>query len=98
MCDGCTAALRRIEAPLCERCGAPTAWPVERCRECAGRRLGFASARRAVGSDAAAPRPLHAWKESGLRRLAAGAAQPPSQRVAPPQAGALTFAPADRAP
>ena len=26
------------------RCGAPTAWPVDRCLECSGRRLAFASA------------------------------------------------------
>ena len=40
--------LRRLQAPRCERCGAPTAWPVERCRECAGRRIAFAT--RAGGS------------------------------------------------
>src|SRR4051794_5455603 len=65
----------RAVPPLCARCGAPRAWPVERCRECAGRRLGFASARAAVGYDAAARRVVHAWKERGLRRLAAEAAQ-----------------------
>ena len=33
------------------RCGAPTAWPVRRCAECAGRRLAFVSARAAVEYD-----------------------------------------------
>src|SRR5690349_6123475 len=56
LCAGCRDELPRIEPPLCARCGAPTVWPVERCRECAGRRLGFASARAAVGYDPAARR------------------------------------------
>jgi predicted amidophosphoribosyltransferase len=96
LCPGCREELPRIEPPLCARCGAPTAWPVERCRECAGRRLGFASARAAVGYDAAARRLVHAWKERGLRRLAAEAAQLVADRVPPPGVDALTFVPTDR--
>jgi competence protein ComFC len=96
LCAGCRADLPRIEPPLCARCGAPTAWPVERCRECVGRRLGFASARAAVGYDAAARRLVHAWKERGLRRLAAEAALLVAERLPPPEVDALTFVPADR--
>jgi ComF family protein len=96
LCAGCREELPRIEPPLCARCGAPTAWPVERCRECAGRRLAFASARAAVGYDAAARRLVHAWKERGLRRLAAEAAQLVAERVARPDVDALAFVPADR--
>ncbi len=96
LCADCREELQRIEPPLCARCGAPTAWPVERCRECAGRRLGFASARAAVGYDAAARRLVHAWKERGLRRLAAEAAQLVGERIRPPGVDALTFVPADR--
>jgi predicted amidophosphoribosyltransferase len=96
LCIACREELPRIEPPLCARCGAPTAWPVGRCRECAGRRLGFASARAAVGYDAAARRLVHAWKERGLRRLAAAAAQLVAERVPPPAVDALTFVPADR--
>jgi predicted amidophosphoribosyltransferase len=96
LCAGCREQLQRIEPPLCARCGAPTAWPVERCRECAGRRLGFASARAAVGYDAAARRFVHAWKERGLRRLAAEAAQLVVERLPAPGVDALTFVPADR--
>jgi predicted amidophosphoribosyltransferase len=88
--------LPRIEPPICARCGAPTAWPVERCRECAGRRLGFASARAAIGYDAAARRLVHAWKERGLRPLAAEVAQLVAERLPPPEVEALTFVPADR--
>lgn len=96
LCAACREELPRLEPPLCERCGAPTAWPVERCRECAGRRLGFASARAAVGYDAAARRLVHAWKERGLRRLAAEVAQLVAERLPPPEVDALTFVPADR--
>ncbi len=96
LCAVCRDELPRIEPPLCIRCGAPTAWPVERCRECAGRRLAFASARGAVGYDAAARRLVHAWKERGLRRLAADAAQLVAERVPPPAVEALTFVPSDR--
>src|SRR6185437_2976146 len=95
LCGQCREELQRIEPPLCARCGAPTAWPVERCRECAGRRLGFASARAAVGYDEAARRLVHAWKERGLRRLAAEAAQLVAERVPPPEVDALTFVPSD---
>jgi len=97
LCAGCREELPRIEPPLCARCGAPTAWPVERCRECAGRRLGFASARAAVGYDEAARRFVHAWKERGLRRLATEAAQLVAEQLPPPAVDALVFVPADRA-
>lgn len=96
LCATCREELTRIEPPLCARCGAPTAWPVERCRECEGRRLGFATARAAVGYDAAARRIVHAWKERGLRRLAVEAAQLVTERLPPPEVEALTFVPADR--
>jgi ComF family protein len=74
VCDACTATLKRIVAPRCERCGGPTAWPVQRCAECEGRRLAFATARAAVEYDGPVRRIVAAWKERGLRRLAAWAA------------------------
>jgi competence protein ComFC len=95
LCGHCRQELPRLEPPLCERCGAPTAWPVERCRECAGRRLAFATARAAVGYDDAARRLVHGWKERGLRRLDAEAARLVAERVPPPGVDALTFVPAD---
>src|SRR5690242_10563322 len=85
LCDGCREELPRIEPPLCTRCGAPTVWPVQRCRECAGRRLAFASARAAVGYDSAVRRVVHAWKERGLRRLSAEAARLVGERVPRPE-------------
>jgi predicted amidophosphoribosyltransferase len=95
LCGSCLAGLPRIGPPLCERCGAPTAWPVHRCRECAGRRLAFASARAAVAYDAAVRRVVAGWKEHGLRGLAGDAAALVGAVVPPPGAVTVTFVPPD---
>jgi len=95
LCDGCRATVLPIRAPLCARCGAPTAWPVERCGECSGRRLAFAQARAAVVYTGAARALVAGWKERGLRRLAVEAADLVEQAVAQPDADALTFVPGD---
>jgi ComF family protein len=77
------------------RCGAPTPWPVERCRECTGRRLAFAHARAAVAYDDAAKALVGAWKERGQRSLARIAADIVDGVVARPDSYTLTFVPAD---
>jgi ComF family protein len=96
LCGRCRSGLRRLEPPLCARCGAPTAWDVRRCAECAGRRLAFASARAAVAYDAAARLVVRAWKEQGLRRLAALAAELVTEGVVRPDAAAVAVVPPDR--
>ena len=96
LCDACREALPQLRPPLCERCGAPTAWPVARCRECSGRRLAFASARAAVAYDEGVRRLVAAWKERGLRRLATEAAELVVEALPPPRAGTLAFVPPDR--
>src|SRR5439155_14122179 len=95
LCGLCRAQLRRLGAPRCERCGAPTAWPVERCRECSGRRIAFASATAAVAYDDPARRVVAAWKEQGLRNLAVLAAELVAQSVPRPRAYTISFVPAD---
>jgi ComF family protein len=95
VCDGCTAALRRIEPQVCGRCGAPTAWPVQRCGECAGRRLAFAHARAALVYDDRLREVVIAWKERGLRRLAAWAAAVIGESLARPDAACVVFVPGD---
>jgi predicted amidophosphoribosyltransferase len=95
LCPTCFAGLPRIEPPLCERCGLATAWPVRRCRECAGRRPAFASARAAVRYDDAVRSFVAAWKERELRRLAAAAVSVVLEVVPPPCAAAVTFVPPD---
>jgi ComF family protein len=93
VCGGCRSALRRICPPLCERCGAPTAWPVSRCAECSGRRLAFAHARAAVEYDEPVRKVVAAWKERGLRRLAAWAAEVVVDTLARPDVAAITHVP-----
>jgi predicted amidophosphoribosyltransferase len=95
LCLACRDGLRRVPPPLCERCGAPTAWPVRRCGECAGRRLAFASARAAIVYDDAARALVRSWKERGLRGLASVAADLVERAVARPEAIALCPVPPD---
>jgi len=96
VCVPCLESLPRVRPPLCERCGAPTAWPVRRCSECSGRRLAFATARAAVAYDDGVRAIVTGWKEHGLRRLAATAADVVVGALARPDADALTFVPPDR--
>jgi predicted amidophosphoribosyltransferase len=96
LCAECAAGLTRVCAPLCNRCGAPSAWPVERCAECAGRRLPFRTARAAVVYDSVAKALVSAWKERGLRSLAGLAAGLVAEAVPRPETGGVTFVPGDR--
>jgi predicted amidophosphoribosyltransferase len=96
LCARCRTALVLLTGPRCERCGAPTAWPVERCAECSGRRLSFRTARAAVAYDGPARDLVAAWKERGLRALAVEAAELVVEVVPRPPAAALTFVAGDR--
>lgn len=95
LCERCRAGLRRLSGPCCACCGAPTAWPVERCRECGGRRLAFASARAAVAYAGPARPFVHGWKERGLRRAADIAADIVISAVERPAVEVVTPVPAD---
>src|SRR5262249_11159324 len=95
VCDACRGLLRPLRGPLCARCGAPTAWPVERCLECSGRRLAFGSARAAVRYQDPARSLVRAWKERGLRRFASRAAEPVVEHVPRPAADVITYIPPD---
>jgi ComF family protein len=95
LCASCRDALPRLQGPSCARCGAPTAWPVARCRECSGRRLGFGTARAAVAYNRAAAAFVADWKERGIRKLAVAAAELVAETLAPPPVEALVFVPPD---
>lgn len=95
LCARCRGRLPVLEPPLCARCGAPTVWPVRRCRECAGRRLAFATARSAVAYDDAVRRLVAGWKERGLRGLGDDAAALVAERLVRPDVTLVTFVPAD---
>ena len=95
ICAECRAALLVLRPPLCARCGAPVAWPVERCSECAGRRLAFATARAGVAYEGPARALVAAWKERGLRTLAAELAELVHAAVPRPSADVLVPIPGD---
>jgi competence protein ComFC len=95
LCSVCRAELVCLRAPLCARCGAPTAWPVARCAECAGRRLAFATARAAVAYTGVTRSVVRAWKERGLRRFGALAAELVADAVTRPAADVITYIPPD---
>jgi predicted amidophosphoribosyltransferase len=95
LCASCAHALTPLGPPRCARCGAPTAWPVLRCRECSGRKLAFDSARAAVPYAAPARALVRAWKEHGLRRVATLAAELVVERVPRPAADVITYIPPD---
>jgi predicted amidophosphoribosyltransferase len=94
-CAECLASLPRLEGPACAHCGAPTSWPVSRCRECSGRRIAFASARAAVAYRGAAKDLVTAWKQRGLRGLALVAAEVITNTVEQPDVALLAFVPPD---
>lgn len=97
LCAGCRARLSLLTSVCCSFCGAPTVWPVERCRECAGRRLAFASARGAVAYSGPARAFVRGWKEHGLRRLAPVAADLVAAVFDPVTADVITYIPPDPA-
>ena len=95
LCARCVRSIRRLSGALCARCGAPTLWPVARCRECAGRRLAFGSARAAVAYAGPVRPVVAAWKEHGLRRAANLAAALVDDVVGASVADVITYIPAD---
>jgi predicted amidophosphoribosyltransferase len=95
LCDGCERSLPRVGPPTCACCGAPTAWPVRRCAECAGRRLAFDAARAAVSYTGPTRAAVRAWKERGLRRFAPVAAELVAELVARPAADVIAYIPPD---
>lgn len=95
LCGACRSSLRPLTGPACALCGAPTLWPVARCRECTGRRLAFSSARAGVAYAGPARDLVAAWKEHGLRRAATLAAELVAATVARPAADVIAYIPPD---
>lgn len=94
LCRSCDAALVRLAGPGCARCGRPTERPVDRCRECTGRRLAFASARAAVALAGPAHALVRSWKDRGLRAAADVAAELVMAVVVAPAADLVVPVPA----
>jgi predicted amidophosphoribosyltransferase len=70
---------------------------VERCRECSGRKLAFASARAAVVYEDPARAFVRAWKEHGVRRASSLAAELVAAHVERPPADVIAYIPPDPA-
>lgn len=74
LCAACRCAFRRIQPPVCQKCGKPLRGPpdlVFTCIPCRHRRLYFAAARAAGIYDGALREAIHALKFGGRRALAA---------------------------
>lgn len=69
---------------------------MNRCRECFGRRLPFASARAAVAYEGPARAVVRGWKERGLRHAASLAADLVDAHVERPAADVIAYIPPDR--
>src|SRR5712691_5929373 len=71
LCGPCLRALPLIAGHRCDRCGAAAQRPVSACSECRGRRLGYDRATAALEYTGSARDLVHAFKDGGLRALAA---------------------------
>lgn len=62
LCGACLASLPLIKEPVCAFCGKPTLMPVDRCRECRGRRFAFTRARSAGAYEGSLRKAIHSFK------------------------------------
>jgi ComF family protein len=96
VCTACARLLTPLGHVGCLRCGAPGAWPVERCVECKGRRISFAGARAAIAYDDRARALVVAWKEGGRRDVTGWAAARVAETCPVPIADVVVPVPGDR--
>jgi ComF family protein len=88
-------ALPLIAGHRCDRCGGAAHRPVSACAACRGRRLGYDRAVAALEYSGTARDLVHAFKDGGLRSLAAPAAALIALVVERPDADLVTWVPAD---
>ena len=90
------AGLQVIGERRCHRCGAPAERSVDACRECRGRRLGFATARGLLMHEGSGRKLVHRFKDGGLPRLSVHAGGLITMHVRPAAVEAVTWVPPDR--
>ena len=73
LCLSCLRAIRRLEEPLCARCGVEVDSPRRECG-CRSRLPSLTRLRSAVAYEGPAERAIHRFKYEGWRRLAASLA------------------------
>ena len=94
-CGRCMRALPLIAGHRCDRCGAAAHLPVAACAACRGRRLGYDRAMAALEYTGTARDLVHAFKDGGLRSLAAPASALIALVVERPEVDLVTWVPAD---
>jgi ComF family protein len=80
LCELCRRRIRRLEEPLCRRCGAELDSPRASCG-CKGRLRALSRLRSAVAYEGPVESAVHRFKYQGWRRLAAPLAQLLAERV-----------------
>jgi len=80
LCDGCRAKIRRLEEPLCRRCGAEVASARGDCG-CRARLPALTRLRSAVAYEGPAEKAIHRFKYEGWRRLSRPLAQLLAERL-----------------
>ncbi|HEY1478383.1 MAG TPA: double zinc ribbon domain-containing protein [Gaiellales bacterium] len=95
-CETCVAELEPVGSPSCGRCGAPTRWQLEACRECRGWQPAFDVAWAAVAHRNTGAALVRVWKDRGLD-LADVAARVIEERRVPPDVDCLCAVPASGA-
>ncbi|HKW08290.1 MAG TPA: ComF family protein [Candidatus Dormibacteraeota bacterium] len=81
LCDGCRAKIRRLEEPLCGRCGVEVDSVRADCG-CRARLKSLTRLRSAVAYEGPIESAVHRFKYEGWRRLAAPLAQLMAERLA----------------
>lgn len=69
VCNNCLDALTLIDGNHCQKCGKPTEEPVERCRECKGKRIHFNRARSLFTYEGVAENIIKGFKYEGGRLI-----------------------------
>ena len=80
LCERCRTAIRRLEEPLCRRCGAEVVSPRRECG-CRARLTALTRLRSAVAYEGPAEAAIHRFKYEGWRRLAGPLAQLAAERM-----------------
>jgi len=80
LCDRCRAAVRRLEEPLCMRCGAEVESARRDCG-CRARLRSLTRLRSAVAYEGPVEKAVHRFKYEGWRRLAGPLAQLLAERL-----------------
>lgn len=81
LCEGCRSKIRRLEEPLCRRCGAEVPSARGDCG-CRARLRSLTRLRSAVAYEGPVERAVHRFKYQGWRRLAAPLAGLMAERLA----------------